>query len=382
VYTPIEDPTGHAFDAFGAALDRARTHAGQARIAAWGASHTAADLYTGTIRRVLQSAYGDAGHGFIVAGRPWKFFRQSDVNLAASDGWLVDRVDKADALTDGRYGIAGVSVRSASPADFTRAGTTRDNAVGRRASTVEAWFLHQPDGGSFDVFVDGRRARVVPTAAANHAPGYATFAVPDRGHVVEVRPRGDGEVRLFGLVLERTVPGVILDTLGIPGSRAETLLKWDHAIFRHQVERRRPDLVILAYGTNEAGDDDVPIAEYETRLQEVVTEVRTAAPQASCLLIGPTDRPLETPDRRFVPRPRRAEVTGVQRRIAFDRGCAFFDPAAMMGGEGGMVQWVRAVPPLASGDHVHLTPAGYEIMGQMLVRELMLRAGQASRKTP
>ncbi len=410
VQVPVEDPTGHSLDAFGAALERARTRRGQARIAVWGASHTAGDLYTGLLRRELQARYGDAGHGFIQAGHPWRYFRHSDVNVASSNGWVKDRVeahdepcavpavpasrangpaspangrappcpDRSPVRRDGLYGLAGVSVRSSSPDDWTRFSTTRDNAVGRRASTIEAWFLRQPGGGSFDVRIDGRLARTVATAGDAHAPGCTAFRLADRGHTVELRPRGDGEVRLFGIVMERAVPGVILDTLGIPGSRAEFLLKWDPALFLHQVQGRRPDLVVLAYGTNEAGDDHVPIDEYERWLHEVVTRVRHAAPQASCLLIGPTDRPLESPDGTWLPRPRRAEVTAVQRRVAFDRGCAFFDAAAMMGGEGGMDGWVGAQPPLASRDHVHLTREGYEIMGRMLLRELLLRTGQAT----
>ena len=43
----IHDPGGHALDAFHAALNRAARRKGQVRIAFYGASHTAADLWTG-----------------------------------------------------------------------------------------------------------------------------------------------------------------------------------------------------------------------------------------------------------------------------------------------------------------------------------------------
>jgi lysophospholipase L1-like esterase len=382
VQTPIEDPSGHALAAFAAGLRRAAAGKGQAHILAYGASHTAGDFYTGFLRRGLQQRFGDAGHGLVLPGKPWRHYRHSDINLASSDGWVCDRVDKADARADGLYGIAGASVRSDSPSDWVRVSTTRDNPVGRKASVVEAWYLKQPGGGAFDIRIDGRKARRVATAAESPAAGYETFALKDAGHTVEIRPVGDGEVRLFGVLMERRVPGVVLDTVGIPGSRAEYLLQWNEALFREQVARRRPDLVILSYGTNEAGDDDVPIADYETALRAAVARVRSAAPDASCLLIGPTDRPLPLAEGGWGPRPRRAEVTAVQRRVSAETGCAFFDAAGLMGGEGGMLRWVAANPPLGSSDHVHLTPDGYAVMGSALLRELLRPAAPASPRTP
>lgn len=382
VAAPIEDPSGHALDAFARALERARRRQGTARILAFGASHTAADLFTGYLRRGLQKRFGDGGHGFVLPGKPWRHYRHSDVNLAASDGWFTDRVDKVDARPDGRYGLAGASVSSSCPADFARVATTRDNHLGRKASLIEVWYLKQPGGGTFEVRLDGRKTWRVATAADAPSPGYHVLEVRDRGHSVEIRPVGDGEVRLFGLVLDRRVPGVILDSVGIPGSRAEYLLKWDEAILREHVARRRPDLVMLAYGTNEAGDDDVPIADYEAALRAVLARVRSVAPGASCLLVGPTDRPVPLPEGGHGPRPRRAQVTEVQRRLSAEAGCGFFDPVVLMGGEGGMLRWSEAVPPLGSADRVHLTPAGYEVMGEALLRELLRRAGPGSLRTP
>ncbi len=382
VETPIEDPSGHALDAFAAALRGAASRQGTAHILAWGASHTAGDLYTGFLRRGLQQRFGDAGHGLVLPGNPWRHYRHSDVNLAASDGWICDRVDKADARADGLYGIAGASVRSDSADDWVRVSTTRDNPVGRKASIVEAWYLRQPGGGAFDVRIDGRRARRVATAAESPAPGHEAFDLKDAGHTIEIRPVGDGEVRLFGVLLERRTPGVVLDTLGIPGSRAESLLHWDEPLFREQVARRRPDLVILSYGTNESGDDDVPIADYEASLAAAVARVKAAAPEASCLLIGPTDRPVPLPDDEWGPRPRRAQITAVQRRVSADAGCGFFDAAALMGGDGGMRTWIRANPPLGSSDHVHLTAEGYSVMGAALLRELLRLAAPATPRTP
>ena len=147
---------------------------------------------------------------------------------------------------------------------------------------------------------------------------------------MEIRPKGDSEVRLFGVVLERKKPGVIVDSLGIPGSRAAYHLDWEDSLYREHLARRKPDFISLAYGTNEAGDDDQPIEEYEEALRKVMARIREIAPEASCLLIGPSDRPLlNEEDGTWQSRPRTAQVVEVQRKISVEFGCAFLTPSPL-----------------------------------------------------
>src|SRR5690606_5417564 len=143
--------------------------------------------------------------------------------------------------------------------------------------------------------------------------GYARFDVDDGPHRFEVRVSRAGPVRIFGVAAERNEPGVVVDTPGINGARARYHLLWDQEIFAEHVRRRDPDLVVLAYGTNESGDTDEPIERYEDDLRRVLTNMREMAPRASCLLVGPSDRPLR--DRKtgtVEPRPRVTEVNDTQ----------------------------------------------------------------------
>jgi len=76
-------------------------------------------------------------------------------------------------------------------------------------------------------------------------------------------------------------------------------------------------------------------------------------------------------ERGYGPRPLTAEIIAVQRRVARDYSCGFFDLVAFMGGEMSMVRWAAASPPLGSEDHVHFTLAGYRLLGEALHRALM-----------
>lgn len=376
---PLEDPSGHALDTLHRALARARAGKGQARLVFYGASHTSAEHYTGVIRRGLQRRYGDAGHGFVLPAKPWRYYRHDDVVIESTNTWRADRIDKSDAVPDGMYGLAGVTIASSSPDDFGRLATPRKGPVGRRVALFEVWTLEQPGGGTLNVRIDDGPWRPIPTAAETRRPAYHPFRVRDGRHRLEVRPAGDGEVRLFGVVMERKRPGVIVDTVGIPGSRAIYHLQWDDALYREHLARRKPDFVALAYGTNEAGDDDVPIEDYEATLRQMLTRIREVAPKASCLLIGPSDRPTPLEDGTWGPRPRTAQIVEVQRRVSADMGCAFFDAVAFMGGEMSMTTWVGATPPVALKDHIHYTRIGYQRMGEVLL-DLLLPGKKKSRK--
>lgn len=366
----LQDADGHSMDAFHAALGRAQAGQGQARLLFYGASHTAADIYTGYVRHALQSMFGDAGHGFVLPVQPWRGYSHDGVRIARMSGdWTAIKVGSSPADED-YYGVAGVAVESSTASASAFVETARGESFGSRASHFDVYYLKQPGGGSFDVLLDGERVERVRTTSSDRTSGYVTVNADDAAHRLEIRVLGTGPVRLFGVAVERTTPGALVDVHGINGSRARSQLYWDDAMYREQLARRAPDLVVLAYGTNESGDDNQPIADYERNLQAVVHRVRETLPNASCLLIGPSDRPVQTPDGQWVDRPRTAQIIESQWRVALQNGCAFFDTVAFQGGSMSTVSWSDMSPPYAGRDHVHFTRLGYERMGRVLLGAL------------
>ncbi|MEO0323467.1 MAG: GDSL-type esterase/lipase family protein [Myxococcota bacterium] len=365
----VEDADGHSMDALHAALRRAGRGEGQARLVFYGASHVASDFFTGALRKSLQARFGDAGHGVILPAHPWRTYRHLGVRLESDRRrWHGHKVVASDREAD-YYGVAGAYVETDTRGAFGRVSTTA-SGLGSRAGLFDLYYLARPGGGSFDVFLDGQRQDRVATGAPRAAGAYATYRVPDGPHTLEVRARGDGPVRLFAVAVERETPGVIVDTLGINGARARYQQLWDDGLYREHLARRRADLVALAYGTNESGDRR-PIASYEASLRSVVRRVREVAPNASCLLIGPSDRPVSRPDGAFEDRPRTADIVAVQHRVAVSEGCAFFDLVAFSGGPLSMVEWAAKDPAYAAPDHVHYTRRGYERLAQVLEAALL-----------
>lgn len=365
-------------DRFHAALRRlaeGRDEDGKVRVAMYGASGTAADLATGYLRTYLQTRFGDGGVGFVPLVPLSRWYRHNEVVVEASRGWTKEHAQLGAARKDGYYGLLGAS--------FATTGKKRWAAVsprkGRHRSIVafEIWYLAQPGGGSFHVEVDGRRQGVVETAALQHGPGYHRIEVTPDPHALRIETLGDGEVRLFGAVLESEAPGIVVDTLGIDGTRAANQLVWDEAVWADNLRRRAPDLVVLSYGTNESVDTDESLETYRQSLREVLTRHRRAAPEASCLLLLPADYPIVT-DGGVEPRPRLLEIVEAQREIGPELGCDVWDGMAFMGGPGSMAQWVSAEPPLARDDYLHFNRRGAARKAQALADALMLGYDAAS----
>ncbi len=361
---------GNPLDPFFAALGEVEeSGSGLVRVLHYGDSHTAADILTTEIRHGLQERFGDGGRGFVLLGTPWRSYRPRDVVVASGGDWETQRVlVGADPATiDGLYGLGGLSVRSSGRHAWSRVTTSREPGFGRRASTFEIYYLRQPRGGSFEVRVDGRRRAVVVTAADQPMSGFARFDLDEGAHELELRVRGNGEVRLFGAVVENDGPGVVYDTLGVNGGFFHTPLRWNGELLAEQIARRNPELVVAMYGTNDADSRTINPESYGRQVARVVERFRAAAPQAACLLLGPPDR---RGGRSLDDETSQLDwIIAVQEETAAALGCAFLDLREMMGGAGSFDLWQAR--GLAQPDGVHLTVKGYQQLGQAIAAELL-----------
>ncbi|MBL0193265.1 MAG: hypothetical protein IPQ09_03395 [Myxococcales bacterium] len=335
------------------------------RIVQFGDSHTAADLETGTIRRALTSRFGDGGRGYVQIGRPWKSYAQEGVRTGMTDFIGEHSGPKFHGRpgSEGLFGLGGGAIAT------DRRGARAWAELSARANVIELSYLQQPAGGSFDFIVDNVRVARVQTRGVAYTAAFRAVPVADGPHTVEVRALGDGDVRVYGLTLDASANGVTVDALGINGARATALLAWNEPHVAEQLRRRTPDLVVLAYGTNESGDDATP-ERYERHLVDALSRVKRAVPSASCLLLGPPDRAIETKDG-WITSPKIVEIVRSQRRVAQAAGCAFYDQLAAMGGEGSMAAWAVQDPPRAARDRVHLSRDGYAQLGASFVADLL-----------
>ena len=339
----------HALDAFRTALatQQAGTAGQPLRISYFGDSLTADDQITDALRAKLDALIGDGGPGFVWAVPPHPYCQHRIVAHGVGGAWRVHGVstvqppDHLLGLGGSAESDGGGSIRLASTSTFT---------------SIDLHYLAQPGGGAVAVTADGKDVATVQTSAEKKQGAFARLAVPDGAKKIELRARG--RVRLFGAALERG-KGAVVDNLGVVNATAKQLA--NHNLPEHwqnQLAHRAPDLVVIMLGTNEAewlAPRGAGMAEHEKLFGDLLASVRTANPNASCLVVSPLDQ-LDYTAENMPPRESIPAMVDAQHRAATAHGCAFWDTFAWMGGKGASRGWYKR--GLVVKDYQHPTTNG------------------------
>ncbi|MGO9231754.1 MAG: GDSL-type esterase/lipase family protein [Bryobacteraceae bacterium] len=356
----LDDRNG-ALEHFYESLWRTEKGSGTTRILHYGDSPTTADLITGDTRRLLEERYGDGGHGLVLIAKPWPWYQHRGVELSGS-GWQMAPASYYKRM-DGAFGLGGVSF-------LGQAGAHSKLVLSDPGqSNFELWYMTEPNGGVVTVEADGQPvARIATSGAAG--PAYAAFAVPGGVHELDLRVES-GRVRLFGITAEKAGPGVVYDSAGLNGASITVLSRmFNQAHWTEELQHRNPDLVVINYGTNEADFASFVDKGLEKELREAIRRVRVALPQASILIMSPMDRGERGGADGIATMATIPRIVELERRVAQETGCGFFDTFDAMGGEGTMARWYTQEPRLVSADLIHPYPAGGKLIATVLVKEI------------
>jgi lysophospholipase L1-like esterase len=337
----------------------------------WGDSVIGGDGLTEAIRQRLQRRFGDAGHGFHALGKYSRWYQHRGVRYQERRNWdtclIIFKCEK-----DRRFGYGGVSSESEGRA--LSVWQTVPEELGHSLSRFELWYQKRPDGGGFEIRVDGMVQRVVDSRAPEVSDDVETVQVPDGEHEIEVAALGTGVARGYGVVLERDTPGAVWDELSLIGSFIQRLDYEDPEHIAGQVRRRDVDLLAFMFGGNdlsrEHGDLKTTMLPYEQEYTRVLRKFRQGKPQASCIILAMTDHARMVDDV-IVSRPGVARFVAAQRKVALAEGCAFFDTYRAMGGLGAVAKGRQSKPPLAAPDLRHPTVAGQRRIGTLFYGALM-----------
>lgn len=341
------------------------------RIVQIGDSHTAGDFFTGGLRAALQERWGNAGAGWVwpvaVAGQ------RAAVMQCAASGWRV-----LTARQEGSgFPLGGVLARSEpgggrlllTPA-AGYAGPQRVTALARPARASGPLRFEDAQGLA--------HAEAPEAPEAPHGQGWRAMAfraepplriTAQAGDVWELGPMG----------FENGGAGVTVSALGLNGAQITHAERWRSG-WPQDLLAMRADLLIFAFGTNEAFDPRPDPARAEAAWARVLDAARRALPRAGLLLLGAPDalRPgaLQT----------EAETEGdcgrplwlglaqrMQRRQAQAAQAAWWPWQDAMGGPCTARRW--QAEGLMAPDGVHFTPAGYARAARQLADSLARLAG-------
>jgi lysophospholipase L1-like esterase len=372
-----------------------------------GDSHTSADFLTGELRRRLQARYGRGGTGYMTAGHPHIGVRSSTVKITASAGWTYKSLQRPDAHP-GEFWLSGYDAIASLPGETMSFASEQPLIF----DMIEIEAIGQPGGGSIDVKLDGNAATHYDLAATRIEPVVIRL-LPEHGatdklHEISITTAGPGLVSLASVSIYNNRGGVTYNSVGYVGAQASLLNKMSEKLFADDLVRINPQIVVLSFGTNEASNEHLDIAQYTKGYERLLGKIKATLPAAALVLIGPPDfdelpascpkdkvaeavcRPASTatgvaanapaspttalasvPDCAWHTPAKLAQVRDAQRDIAKRRGLVYWNWASIMPGECGAHQWFSASPPLMSRDHVHFTAEGYKKSAEQFLNTLI-----------
>jgi hypothetical protein len=331
------------------------------RIALYGDSNMTRDYISGELRRVLQARHGDGGHGYVAIGKPWSWYEHMDVEHGLEPKAWRSFAVSTHAVIDDSYGFGGIAAQSISDGARAWVHTAKPGApVGTRASRFDVYWLMQPKGGRFEVRADGESLAQIATSAPDFALGHRRFELEDAPH--RVLFAANVGARLFGVVLERSEPGIVVDSLGVGGAKIGQLARMRDEIATAALAKRGYDLVMVLTGATEDDADS-----HDPALEKFIDRHRRALPESSCLVMSPPDFAYGSA-RSPRPSKRIGRLGRRKQRIALERGCAFWDFHAAMGGELSIARF--AGRGLAWPDLAHLNDAGGALMARRFLHAL------------
>jgi lysophospholipase L1-like esterase len=351
-------------DRFFAKLEEAaeRKDGAIARVVHYGDSIIASDHITDVVRLRLQERFGSAGKGFMLVTRYNE--RQRRLRAGEGKGWKSLHIAMGE-LKDQHFGYAGssfVAEKDGATAVFDAIGESR---------FVTVFYLEHPNGGALDIVADGNVVKTIETHGAASTARVAEAELPAGTKQAMIVAKKAG-TRVFGVALEANVPGVIYESIGVPGTTADVWLQAEREGFNHQLSRREPSLVVTMLGGNDARtihQKRKTIEQVEKATHDFIKTIKAAAPNADCLVISPLDGVVAKASGEMRSKPEVAKVIEAQRKVAREEGCAYWDMYSSMGGTGSLEKWFKA--GLINPDLIHPRAVAGDLLGEMLAEAIM-----------
>ncbi|MBM4319464.1 MAG: hypothetical protein FJ125_05765 [Deltaproteobacteria bacterium] len=255
----------------------------------YGDSHSKASALADELRRGL-SRSGRISPGYVTREHPMLW----EAKVSSSPGWT--RQNWLATRDTGSFGPLGIAYLT------RKAGTTLTleltGAVPLTGIEVTAFYHRTPGHLPFQLASSGRTlARVKPpprSAGAVPPLGATMVTLPSGARTLELTvlkgaQRGGQELRVFGFATRYPGADVEWDVLAVGGTTINhPLLRSDETLPLY-LSQRRPDLLVVWFGTNSLLEPDLDLERYRQRFTELLERFQAAAPQAQCLVVGPPD---------------------------------------------------------------------------------------------
>ncbi len=190
-------------------------------------------------------------------------------------------------------------------------------------------------------------------------------------HIGDSHVRGHIYPQTTGKKLVATFGAVAYTDMGINGA---TCLTFTHPGRIESIVELKPELLILSFGTNESHNLRYNADAHYRQMDELVALLRKSLPEVPILLTTPPGSYVGVRQSRrrrtYTINPRTELAVQTIGRFATKHGLALWDMYAAVGGaKHACTNWQAA--QMLRPDHVHYTPEGYMLQGELLYDALI-----------
>jgi hypothetical protein len=343
------------------------------RIGTYGDSNWTNDKTAGEIRRRLQAAFGDAGHGWVSFGLPWGWYHHQNVRHGLTGRWSTWNPSALE-IGDRLYGFAGASAESSQAGATVWVETAKaGDPVGTAVASFDLAYLARPKGGAFEVLIDDDSKEVVETDSATAELKFLHYKVTDGAHRLVVKVKR-GKVRVFGVSLERESTGIVLDGIGMNALNPPLMARMDSEQIRAGLARRSYDLLIESTGTKVWQPERQPNA-----WPAELALFRSALPNTPLMLWSAPDF-VQANSRPAVSLAYMRTFAKAKRDMAKTARIAFWDQYEALGGYGSAPKFFKE--GWLDSDGVHLEPRFNTYIGERFVYALLAEFARRVEQNP
>jgi lysophospholipase L1-like esterase len=331
-----------------------------------GDSHIQADYQTHQLRQNFQREFGNAGRGFVAPFKVGQTNEPSNYTSFSESKWESKRMVFPEQPLP--MGLGGVSIRSIDEHASLKISLKNYTGLNYQFSKVTAFF--QSEKRSFHMAIQdsiGQDLAFMGNFSMTDIANTVSVALPYPANSVSLKifkslPQQD-RITFFGFNFENGRPGVLYHAMGANGAKFKHYLSSEY--FVDQSQALKPDLIVLALGTNEALDHPYSDPTFTEHVQTFVQRLKSKNPEAVFLIFIPG----ESFKRKNKKNPAVLTVREKLMDYATANKLAVYDLYAAGGGSHSATEWRKV--ELLRDDGVHFTRAGYELQGDMFYLAIM-----------
>lgn len=325
------------------------------RIAVIGDSYIEGDIFTQSIRELLQKQYGGNGVGYVAMDCITKGFRQSVKHKA--NGWKISSFMKNKG--ENHFILPGLYCCSNGNASASYTGVESVNNANSWNNSKFAFI--SPTKTTIDINTgDGWTSHNIE--ASNELQ---CISIDKPTNKFELRTNSNSLIGL-GVWLSNNT-GITVDCMSLRGYSGISHNKVNVELSKQLSNHIDYDLIIVEYGLNVLSGKSKNYDFYANLMVNVVNHIRRCHTNADILVMGCGDRGIKRGSS-IHSMGTAPYLINAQRDIARRTQCFFWDTRQAMGGENAIVEWCNNNE--INKDYIHLSFKGGERLAKLFVNAL------------